>query len=86
MNVLTRHYENVPILVPVVCPMTGGAVADGEARGLVTNQLKHQLIFITHIRKHNYLRGNQKPLYSQVKIQSAPFNLSGLSLIIAASL
>ncbi len=41
MNVLTRHYENVPILVPVVCPMTGGAVADGEARGLVTNQLKH---------------------------------------------
>jgi hypothetical protein len=46
--------------------MTGGAVADGEARGLVTNQLKHQLIFITHIR--NILRDNQKPLYYQDKI------------------
>jgi hypothetical protein len=37
---LTRHYEDVSVLVSVVSPVTGRTVADREARGLVADQLK----------------------------------------------
>jgi hypothetical protein len=37
---LTRHYEDVSVLVSVVCAVTGRTVADREARSLVADQLK----------------------------------------------
>ncbi len=39
---LTWDDEHVPVLVPVVRPVPRGAVADGEARGLVRYQLKNE--------------------------------------------
>ena len=38
--ILTRHDEDVSVLVSVVGSVTSGAVSDGEARRLVTDQLK----------------------------------------------
>ena len=38
--VLTRHDEDVSVLVSVVGSVTGRAVSDGEARRLVADQLK----------------------------------------------
>jgi len=40
---LTRHDEDVPVLVAVVDPVTGGAVADGEPRRLVADQLTFRI-------------------------------------------
>ncbi len=37
---LTRHYEDVSVLVSVVCAVTGRTVADRKARSLVADQLK----------------------------------------------
>ena len=38
---LTRNDEDVPVLVPVVGPVAGRAVPDGEPRSLVGDQLQN---------------------------------------------
>ena len=37
---LTWNYEDISILVPVVGPVAGGAVTDGEPQSLVRYQLR----------------------------------------------
>lgn len=43
---LTRNYENVPVLLPVVSPMSTGAVADRETRRLFADLLVLSLILV----------------------------------------
>ena len=48
---LTRHDEDIPVLVPVVGPVARGAISDGEARSLVADQLEtvKMLLHVTKI-------------------------------------
>ena len=52
----TRHDEDVPVLVPVVCAVSGRAVADGEARGLVRDQLEENRFILFRSRKTGFCK------------------------------
>ena len=45
--ILTRHYEDVPVFVPIISPMTGRTIANGEPGRLVTYQLKKYYQLVT---------------------------------------
>ena len=43
---LTRHDEDISVLVSVIRSVSCSTVSDSEAGGLVTDQLKHQTFII----------------------------------------
>lgn len=43
---LTRNYQDVPILLPVIGPVSTSAIADCETRRLLANLLIFSLVFV----------------------------------------